>query len=82
MKFAIDRTSLMRPLNQLSSVVERRTTIPILSNIVLSAQAGQLSLTATDMEIDIVTTLNCAIATEGSCTCPAHLLNDIVRKMP
>ena len=82
MKLAIDRTSLLRPLNQLSSVVERRTTIPILSNIVLSAAGGQLSLTATDMEIDIVTRLNCAISMEGACTCPVHLLNDIVRKLP
>ena len=51
MKFAIDRLSLLRPLGHVSSVVERRNTIPILANVVLRAEDGQLSLTATDMDI-------------------------------
>ena len=82
MKFAIDRMSLLRPLSHVSSVVERRTTIPILGNIVVHAEGGRLSLTATDMEIDIVTHISCSVAQPGSCTLPAHLLHDIVRKLP
>ena len=54
MKFAIDRLSLLRPLGHVSSVVERRNTIPILANVVIRAEAGHLTLTATDMEMDIL----------------------------
>ena len=53
MRFAIDRTSLLRPLGHASSVVERRNTIPILANLILQAKSGQLSLTATDMDMDV-----------------------------
>ena len=49
MKLTIDRMSLLRPLGHVQSVVERRNTIPILANVVLKAEDGQLSLTATDM---------------------------------
>ncbi len=82
MKFAIDRLSLLRPLGHVSSVVERRNTIPILANIVLRAQSGQLSLTATDMEMDIAEHVSCQVQREGACTIPAHLFYDIVRKLP
>ena len=53
MKLTIDRMSLLRPLGHVQSVVERRNTIPILANVVLRAEDGQLSLTATDMDMDI-----------------------------
>lgn len=82
MKFAIDRLSLLRPLGHVSSVVERRNTIPILANIVMHAEQGQLSLTATDMEMDISEQVSCSVAQDGSCTVPAHLFYDIVRKLP
>ena len=65
MKFAIDRLSLLRPLGHVSSVVERRNTIPILANIVMRADAGQLSLTATDMEMDIAEQISCSVQQEG-----------------
>ena len=55
MKIAIDRMNLLRPLGHVSSVVERRNTIPILANIVLRAESSKLSLTATDMDMDIMT---------------------------
>ena len=80
MKFAIDRLSLLRPLGHVSSVVERRNTIPILANIVMRADAGQLSLTATDMEMDIAEQISCSVQQEGACTVPAHLFYDIVRQ--
>ena len=53
MKLAIDRMNLLRPLSHINSVVERRNTIPILSNVVLQAASEKLSLTATDMDMDI-----------------------------
>jgi DNA polymerase-3 subunit beta len=59
MKIAIDRMNLLRPLGHVSSVVERRNTIPILANIVLRAESSKLSLTATDMDMDIMTELDC-----------------------
>ena len=54
MKLTIDRMSLLRPLGQVQSVVERRNTIPILANVVLRADAGELSLTATDMDLSLI----------------------------
>ena len=82
MKLTIDRMSLLRPLGHVQSVVERRNTIPILANVVLRAEDGQLSLTATDMDMDIATEVGCAVATSGTTTLSAHMLYDIARKLP
>ena len=82
MKIAIDRMNLLRPLSHINSVVERRNTIPILSNVVLNATSEQLSFTATDMDMDIVTTTPCSVSNEGATTIPAHLLFEIVKKLP
>jgi len=82
MKLTIDRMSLLRPLGHVQSVVERRNTIPILANVVLRAEDGQLSLTATDMDMDIATEVGCAVATSGTTTMSAHVLYDIARKLP
>ena len=82
MKFTIDRMSLLRPLGHVSSVVERRNTIPILNNMVLRTNSGSLSLTGTDMDMDIVTDVACGVLAEGASTVSAHMLNDIVRKLP
>jgi DNA polymerase-3 subunit beta len=64
------------------SVVERRNTIPILANVVLRAEEGELSLTATDMDMDIATEVGCSVMTSGTTTMSAHLLYDIARKLP
>ena len=82
MKLTIDRVSLLRPLGHVQSVVERRNTIPILANVVLHAEDGQLSLTATDMDMDIATEVGCAVVTPGTVTTSAHMLYDITRKLP
>ena len=82
MKITIDRISLLRPLGQVQSVVERRNTIPILANVVLQAADGALSMTATDMDMDIATQVECAVGTAGTTTVSAHLLYDIIRKLP
>ena len=82
MKLTIDRMSLLRPLGHVQSVVERRNTIPILANVVLRADEGELSLTATDMDMDIATEVGCSVMTAGTTTMSAHLLYDIARKLP
>ena len=82
MKLTIDRAMLIKPLGHVQSVVERRNTIPILSNVVLKAEDGQLVLTATDMDMDIVETVAAAVMEPGMITTPAQLLFEIVRKLP
>ena len=82
MKLTIDRTALIKPLGHVQSVVERRNTIPILSNVVLKVEDGLLSMTATDMDMDIVETVGAAVLEAGVITVPAQLLYDIIRKMP
>ncbi|MFZ8923507.1 MAG: DNA polymerase III subunit beta [Candidatus Puniceispirillaceae bacterium] len=82
MKLTIDRMSLLRPLGHVQSVVERRNTIPILANVVLRAEDGGLSFTATDMDMDIATEVGCSVMTSGTTTMSAHLLYDIARKLP
>ena len=54
MRITIERASLLKALNHVQSVVERRNTIPILSNVLLNAEKGKLSLTATDLDIEVV----------------------------
>mgnify|MGYP006266103779 CR=1 FL=1 len=82
MKLTIERTAVLRSLSHVQSVVERRNTIPILSNVLLKAEADRLTLTATDMDMEIVEHVPATIATPGGTTVPAHMLYDIVRKLP
>ncbi len=82
MKLTIERANLLRALNHVQSVVERRNTIPILSNVLLDASGVTLSLTATDMDISIVESAAASVGTDGATTAPAHTLYEIVRKLP
>jgi len=83
MKLTIERSALLRSLSHVQSVVERRNTIPILSNVRLDADGeGQVRLTATDMDIAIVEAASANVAQPGSITAPAHMMYDIVRKLP
>ncbi len=82
MKITIDRSDLMRALSHVQSVVERRNTIPILSNVKLEAKDNVLSLTTTDMDLEINESVAATVATEGATTAPAQTLHDIVRKLP
>lgn len=82
MKLTIERAALLRSLNHVQSVVERRNTIPILSNVHFNAENGQLALTATDMDLAIVESVDAASENGGTTTAPAHTLYDIVRKLP
>ena len=81
MKFSIDRAALLRALNHVQSVVERRNTIPILSNVLLKADDGTLTMTATDMDLEINESVAATISKPGATTAPAHTLHDIVRKL-
>lgn len=82
MKLTIERTALLKALGHVQSVVEKRNTIPILSNVQIEAAEGQLALTATDLDLAIVEKTAADIAQDGATTVPAHTLHDIVRKLP
>src|SRR3954452_3658428 len=81
MKLTIERAALLKALSHVQSVVERRTTIPILSNVLLRAETGRLALSATDMDLEIVERISAQVEREGRTTAPAHTLYDIVRKL-
>ncbi len=82
MKLTIERGALLKALGHVQGVVERRNTIPILSNAKLEAENGSLALTATDMDVDIVERVQAQILESGAATVPAHTLYEIVRKLP
>ena len=82
MKLTIERGALLKSLNHVQSVVERRTTIPILSNVKIEGRSGRVSLNATDMDLDIVESIAAEVARAGAATAPAHTLYEIVRKLP
>ena len=82
MDLRIERQSLMRSLSHVQSVVERRNTIPILSNVLIECGDGAVTLTATDMDLTLTETTGASVPTSGSVTAPAHMLFDIVRKLP
>lgn len=82
MKLSIDRAALLRSLSHVQSVVERRNTIPILSNILMKAEDGVLSLSSTDMELEMNESVAANVIMAGLTTAPAHTLHEIVRKLP
>lgn len=83
MKATIERATLLRGLSHVQSVVERRNTIPILSNVLIEAQGGgALRLMATDLDLQIDETIAASVDQPGAITVPAHTLFDIVRKLP
>jgi DNA polymerase III subunit beta len=82
MKINVERGTFLKALGHVQSVVERRNTIPILSNVLIQAAKGRLTLTATDLDIEIVESLPSDVLRNGAATAPAHMLYDIVRKMP
>jgi DNA polymerase-3 subunit beta len=82
MKFSIDRAALLRALAHVQSVVERRGTIPILSNVLLKADDGMLTLSTTDMDIEMTEAIAADVIKSGQITAPAVTLHDIIRKFP
>ena len=82
MRLVIERGELLRALGHVTSVVERRTTIPILSNVLLKASGQTLELKATDLEREVIEEVRAEVGQAGAVTVPAHMLHDIVRKLP
>ena len=82
MKVTLERTDLLKSLTHVHRVVERRNTIPILSNVLLRADGGQLLLKATDLDLEISEKVAALVEQPGATTVPAHIIYDIVRKLP
>jgi DNA polymerase III subunit beta len=82
MRFSIQREGLLKPLQHVIGAVERRQTMPILANVLIRADQGQLSVTTTDLEVELVAQVNEAGATDGEVTLPARKLLDICRALP
>ncbi len=82
MKVTVERAALLRSLGHVHRVVERRNTIPILSNVLLRGDGDGLRLKATDLDIEVTETIAADAAQGGATTVPAHVIYDIVRKLP
>lgn len=80
--FVIERAYLLKCLGHVQSVVEKRSTIPVLANVKLEAQNDSVAFTATDMDIAIADAAPATVGKPGATTVPAHMLYDIVRKLP
>ena len=82
MKLSLERDALQKSLSRVQGVVERRGTIPILSNVLMRADGGALSLATTDMDLEIAESLPAKVEADGGTTVPAFMLYEIVRKLP
>ncbi|MGE0846235.1 MAG: DNA polymerase III subunit beta [Flavobacteriaceae bacterium] len=82
MRVTVERSQLVKSLTHVHRVVERRNTIPILSNVLIHADGGEVRLKATDLDVEIVETFAADVAMSGGTTVPAHVFYDIVRKLP
>jgi DNA polymerase-3 subunit beta len=82
MKLTIERAALLKALGHVQSAVERRNTIPILSNVLLSAERDRLTFSATDLDMEIIDEAFAQVDQPGQITAPAHTLYEIVRKLP
>jgi DNA polymerase-3 subunit beta len=82
MKVTVEQSQLLKALGHVHRIVERRNTIPILANVLLRAEAGGLLLKATDLDIEVVESIPADASQPGATTVPAHVLFDIVRKLP
>ncbi|MDR2871838.1 MAG: DNA polymerase III subunit beta [Xanthomonadaceae bacterium] len=82
MRFSLQREAFLKPLAQVVNVVERRQTLPVLANFLVQVRQGQLSLTGTDLEVEMVARSNVEEAEDGEVTVPARKLFEIVRALP
>jgi len=82
MEFSVTKSALLNELSTTQGVVERKTTIPILSNLLVEAKGSQLTITATDLELSIRTSCEAKIKKEGAGTIPAKKLLELVRLLP
>ena len=82
MRFSLQREVFLKPLAQVVNVVERRQTLPVLANLLVQVQGGLLSLTGTDLEVEMVSRVAVDDAEDGETTIPARKLFEIVRALP
>ncbi|MBQ0778530.1 MAG: DNA polymerase III subunit beta, partial [Pseudomonas sp.] len=83
MQFTIQREALLKPLQLVAGVVERRQTLPVLSNVLLVVDGSTLSMTGTDLEVELVGRINLGEPAEaGEITVPARKLMDICKSLP
>ena len=82
MRFSLQREVFLKPLTQVVNVVERRQTLPVLANLLVQVSGGQLSLTGTDLEVEMVARTGVDDAQDGETTIPARKLFEIVRALP
>ena len=82
MQFSIQREALLKPLQQVVGVVERRQTLPVFANLLFKVADGQVSLTGTDLEVEMVAVTEAEKLADGEITIPARKLFDIVRALP
>jgi len=82
MRVTIERGALLKAMSRAQGVVERKNTIPILANVLMEAEGGELRLRATDLDIEVIERLPAMVETAGATTASAQLLHEIVRKLP
>ena len=82
MEVSIERAALLKAMSRAQGVVERRTTIPILSNVLIEADEAKLTFRATDLDIEILEAIPAMVTKAGATTIPAHTLHEIARKLP
>src|SRR6202453_355290 len=82
MKLTAEREKLLSPLQAVIGLVERRQTMPVLANVLLGVRQGQLSITATDLEVELVASTEVAVQAAGDITVPGRKLLDILRALP
>ena len=82
MEFSVTKSALLNELNTTQGVVERKTTIPILANLLVEAKGSRLAITATDLELSVRTSCEAKIKKEGAGTIPAKKLLELVRLLP
>ncbi|MBE2210223.1 MAG: DNA polymerase III subunit beta [Xanthomonadaceae bacterium] len=82
MRFSLQREALLKPLAQVVNVVERRQTLPVLANLLLQVTDGRISLTGTDLEVEMIARADAQDTEAGETTIPARKFFDIVRALP
>ena len=82
MKVTVERAALLKSLSHVHRVVERRNTVQILANVLIRADSTALSLKATDLDLEVTETVPGEVNAPGATTVPAHMIYDIVRKLP
>ena len=82
MKFIVTKPIIYKTLSHLQSIVNKKNTLPILSNILIEAEQNSLTLSSTDMDISIKETINCNVIESGSTTLNAQIMFDIIKKLP